>query len=95
MFSGAGEVGINLDAVADIDDDQKRRPFGQGFRVLLGLAASAQHRRIPGLGSADAVSTPAARLGEAGLLREASLPRFASQPLLCLQYEGSCDDISR
>jgi hypothetical protein len=61
MLSGAAKIGIDLDAVADIHDDQERRPFGQGLGVLLGLAAGAQHRCVPGVGAADAVAAPAPR----------------------------------
>lgn len=51
--AGARELGIHLDAVADIDDDQEgRASFSdrQRPRVLLGLAARTQHRVIEALG---------------------------------------------
>ena len=50
--AGAGELGVQLDHVADIDDDQERRAaFGGGQRagVVLGLAAGAQHRVVEAL----------------------------------------------
>ena len=48
--AGAGELGVELDAVADIDDDEERRAaFAGGERagVLLGLAAGLEHGFIP------------------------------------------------
>ena len=52
--AGAGELGVELDAVADIDDEQQRRAAfagGQGAGVLLGLAAGASmassHAALP------------------------------------------------
>jgi hypothetical protein len=44
--AGAGEVGVQLDDVADIDHDQEGRPAfvgRQGAGVVFGLAAGAQH----------------------------------------------------
>ena len=47
--AAAGELGVELDDVADVDDDQERRPaFGgrQRAGVALGLPAGAQHRVV-------------------------------------------------
>ena len=44
--AGAGEFGVELDDVADIDDDQEGRPAfvgGQVAGVVFSLAAGAQH----------------------------------------------------
>jgi hypothetical protein len=49
----AGEVGIGLDHVADIADQDERRPpvIGrQGTGIVLGLAAGVQHQHVPGAG---------------------------------------------
>jgi hypothetical protein len=55
--AGAGEVGVQLDDVADIDDDQERRPAlvgGQRAGVAFGLAAGAQQGIVEALaGSAE------------------------------------------
>jgi hypothetical protein len=60
VLSLAGEVGINLEAMADIADNQEWRPaFGRGERlgVLLRLLARVQHENVPGAGG----GTPAER----------------------------------
>ena len=51
--AAAAEFGIQLDDVADIDNDQKRRPrffCRQGARVVLGLGAAALHAVVEALG---------------------------------------------
>ena len=51
--AAAREVGVELDAVADIEDDQEGRPAllgRQGAGVAFGLAAGAQHGVVEGLG---------------------------------------------
>lgn len=58
MLSGAGKIGIGLDAVADINHHQKGWPFGQCLGVLFSLTARPKHRSIPGFCSADAVPPP-------------------------------------
>ena len=48
--AGAGELGINLDGVADVDDEEQRRTSlagGQGAGVLFGLPESAEHGFVP------------------------------------------------
>ena len=60
VLSSAGEVGIGLDAVADIDYNQEGRPIGQRLGILLGLAAGPQHRGVPCPGAPDAVPPTAA-----------------------------------
>ena len=48
--AGARELGIEFDAVADIDDDEDRRTAlarRQRAGVLLGLAAGLEHRFVP------------------------------------------------
>jgi hypothetical protein len=50
VFALAGEIGINLKAMADVADDQKRRPAfagRQGLGVVLGLLAGIDHENIP------------------------------------------------
>ena len=47
-FSLAGEVGIKLDDVSDIDHDEERRPFVERARVVLRLFARGTHERVPG-----------------------------------------------
>ena len=96
MLAGAGEVGIGLDAVADIGDDEKRRPFGQRLGILLGLAAGAQHRGVPGLGAANAVAAPVAGRGEAGLLQQrffafglAALLGFEDETVVTVEIDKS------
>ena len=47
----SAEVGVNLEAMADVADDQKWRPALRGrqrFRVILGLPAGAHHQDVPG-----------------------------------------------
>jgi hypothetical protein len=54
-LAGAREVGVQLDRVADVDDDHERRialARRQRAHVLLGLAAGAEHRIIPACGAA-------------------------------------------
>ncbi len=70
--AGAGEVGVQLDDVADVDDDQERRPafFGrQGAGVAFGLAAGALqgvveslagNSKLDLLGFEDEVAAPVA-----------------------------------
>jgi len=72
-FSLLGEVGEELEGVADIDDEQERRGLfgdGQGVGVALGLAAGLDHLAIPGFGAAgDAGAAGGVGLeGKLGLL---------------------------
>ena len=60
--AAAGEFGIQLDDVADIDDDQEGRPAllrRQGPRIVLGLGAGAQQGVVEDLAN---------RFGQIGLL---------------------------
>ena len=53
---GPAEVGIELEAVADVDDDQERRPAvvdRERLGVALGLTPSALHGDAPGPGASD------------------------------------------
>ena len=64
-FAGAGEVGIDLDAIADVGDEQERWPAmidGEGLGVAFGLALGLHHRLGP-TGRAAPGSAP----GDAGL----------------------------
>lgn len=57
--AGAGEFGINIEAVADIDDDQKRRAAfgaGEGADVVERLVVGAVEGFVPTLGAAFAVA---------------------------------------
>jgi hypothetical protein len=81
----AGEIGEELDGIADIHDDEEGRPAvgdGEGLGVLLGLIAGAEHGLVPACGSADGGS---ATVG--GFEKERGLGRFAA--LLGLQDEAA------
>ncbi len=57
----AGKVGIGLDHMADIDDDQEGRPAigaRHGAGITVGLIAGAQHGVIPASAAALAVALP-------------------------------------
>ncbi len=54
--AGAGEFRVELDGVADIDDEEEGRPAfarREGTGVLLGLAVGLEHGVIPRGGAAD------------------------------------------
>ena len=54
-----GEIGIDLDDVADIDDQQERRIAvidGQGAGIILRLAPRGDHHLVPPLGAAAGVA---------------------------------------
>ena len=60
-FALLREVGVELEHVADIDDEEKRRRgLGDGeiARVVLGLAAGLDHRIVPRLGAAGDFGFP-------------------------------------
>ena len=47
-LAGAGEVGVDVEAKADVHDDQKRWPFvGNRFGVTLGLLVGGLHGPVP------------------------------------------------
>jgi hypothetical protein len=61
VLSGQAEVAIELEAVADIDDDQERRPAvvcRKRLGVALGLTPSALHGDAPVLGAPDGGAFP-------------------------------------
>lgn len=63
VFPLSGEVGIELETVSDIADDQEGRPAmrrRQCFGVVLGLAPRMQHHHVPGA----VCAAPAARGGD-------------------------------
>jgi len=67
-LSGPAEVGIELEAVADIDDDQEGRPAmvdRQGLGIALGLAAGALHGDGPVRGAAHGGAFAGLGLGAA------------------------------
>src|SRR5690606_30883249 len=83
------EVGVEVEAVADVDDEDEGRPavaFGQGAGVAEGLLAGALHGKIPEAGAAP---------GRAGLTpdREAERRLLGGArvvaALLGLQHEGA------
>ncbi len=56
-----GEVGVELDNVAHIDDDEedrRRLVVGKAVCVALGLQESPEHRVVPPLGAADDLVFP-------------------------------------
>ena len=76
-FAGAGEFAVKLDGVADIDDDEKRRPAlgdRQGAGILFGLPLGLEHRHIPALGAAHCRAAPT-REPVAGLFAQKNPPR--------------------
>ena len=51
VFSLPGEVGIDLDAMTDIADKDKRRPAVRGWQragVFFGLPLGVEHQHVPG-----------------------------------------------
>jgi hypothetical protein len=55
-FARAGELAVEFDRVADVDDDQERRPTfagGESFGIGFGLATGADHGIVPRAGAAD------------------------------------------
>jgi hypothetical protein len=78
----AGEVGIGLDDVADVADQDERRPAmidRQRPCITLGLAASVQHQHVPGpAGVAHAAGRRfhAGQILDRDLLRTLYLPRL-------------------
>jgi len=63
-LSGTGEIGIDLDAIADVGDEQKRRPAmidGERLGVAFGLTLGLHHRLGPSRRAA-----PGGATGDAG-----------------------------
>lgn len=61
VFAREGEVGVEFQAVADVDDDEEGRPaVSDGFGVELGLVAGGEHRFIPARCFADGCATTSA-----------------------------------
>lgn len=86
----AREVGVDLDHVADIDDQQEGRPAiraGDSASIAIGLIAGAQHGVIPAPRAALAMALAFdGVLGEEGKLVRLRLPAFADA-LLGLHHE--------
>ena len=84
--AGLGELGVEIDRVADIDDDEERRAGfvgGECAGVLLGLAAGAEEGVVPGGGAAGAVAFLAALLALwRGVGEEAASSSCFSMPCL-------------
>ena len=81
VLSLAGEVGIDLDDITDIDDQDEGRPtvlFRQGAGVILRLPLGGAHRAVPTSGAAGRRAGLDLRgvLGEQAGLARIGLPRL-------------------
>jgi hypothetical protein len=59
VFSLPGEVGIDLDAMADVTDQDERRPAVRGRQragIFLGLPLGIKHQHVPGAACASAAA---------------------------------------
>ena len=93
--AGAGELGVERDGAADVDDDQKGRPPVPDFvgrqvaRVALGLLPRAFHGRVPGRGAAHRGAPFAGLQPALGFLRKRR-PRLGPvAALFGLQHEAA------